>query len=157
MKSFCREHWKNFALWRQQLWPHLLFAQLNRDENDSHLCCSVIKMFFQKAEWDVKKLLDDNLCLIILVLCGYINICLFLSAVKCQVSSLKLLQKVLWLFTRRPGMHIHTVEPVSPNTHTLTFTDGHAYDVSPHMCEARHQKCICVKLHKKLKFKIWLI
>lgn len=23
-------------------------------------------MFFQKAEWDVKKLLDDNLCLIIL-------------------------------------------------------------------------------------------
>lgn len=39
--------------------------------------------------------------------------CVCISTVKCQASSACWLPKVLWRFTRRPGMRILTVEPVS--------------------------------------------
>jgi len=45
------------------------------------------------------------------------------SAAKCQISSGWSLRKVLWRCTRRPGMLIHTVEPVSPFSHMLA--DSH--------------------------------
>lgn len=63
------------------------------------------------------------------------------SAAKCQVLFVRLLRKALSLFMRRPGMHILTVEPVSPTTHTHT----HNMLADNEKCNAACSQCFVVQ------------